>query len=64
MSKIIKVWQVVDDYTPDAGSTIYGTYATIELAQERLDNLCNPDNEYGENVGENCDIRSEVVKYE
>jgi len=62
--KLTEVFQIVDDYTPDAGSTIYGTYATESLAETELKRLCSPDNEYGEDVGSNCDIRREVVYYE
>ena len=29
----MKVYMVIDDYTPDAGSTIYGIYRKIEDAE-------------------------------
>jgi len=64
VSKLKEVWLVVDDYTPDAGSTIYGVFATQELAEARLEVLCSEDNEYEEDVGSDCDIRTEAIYYE
>ena len=55
-----EVWLLIDDYTPDAGSTIYGVYETHELAQDYLDNGIKED--YGENMDtDNIDIRPETV---
>ncbi len=58
-----EVYYLIDDYTPDAGSTIYGMYSTMEKAQKALEELENPNNEYGENMNEDdtIDIRSEKV---
>ena len=44
---LMKVYLLIDDYTPDVGSTIYGVFATEALAQEKLDSLSSDDNEYG-----------------
>lgn len=57
------VFMLIDDYTPDAGSSIYGVFSTDELAQRRLKDLSSDDNEYGRDLNKNdtIDIRSERV---
>lgn len=57
------VWMLIDDYTPDAGSTIYGVYSSMELAELALEELESENNEYGKNMNEDdsIDIRYERV---
>ena len=58
------IYLVIDDYTSDAGSTIYGAFTTHELAQKRVDELSDPEsNEYGCNMNEDdtIDIRHEYL---
>lgn len=58
------IYLVIDDYTPDEGSTIYGIYTTRELAQERINQLSDPDkNEYGKDMNEDdtLEIRHEYL---
>jgi len=60
-----KVYIVMDDYTPDAGSTIYGVYSTNGLAEKAVEELESEDNEYGRNMNEEgtIDIRSEYLDF-
>ena len=53
----------MDDYTPDAGSTIYGVFANRALAETKLDELSREDNEYGCNIneGNTLDIQVEDI---
>lgn len=46
MKRTMHVYLVIDDYTPDAGSSIYGCYTTAEKAQEYID--IGMAEEYGE----------------
>ena len=59
----MEVWMLVDDYTPDAGSTIYGVYISEEVAELALEELESEDNEYGCNMNEEdtIEIRRERV---
>ena len=57
-----KVYILIDDYTPDAGSTIYGVYVTKKAAETRLKELENEDNEYGQNMNEDNTI--DIQEYE
>ncbi len=57
LKELAEVYIVIDDYTPDAGSTIYGIYFTVELAEKRLKELEDPENEYGCNMNKNDSIR-------
>ena len=59
MSK--EIYLLVDDYTPDAGSTIYGAFSTRELAEERLAKLSSYDNEYGHDVNEDGTIEIKCI---
>lgn len=61
------IYLLVDDYTPDAGSTIYGAYTTLELAKKALEHLEDAENnEYGENLNEDdtIEVRSLTLKEE
>lgn len=59
-----KVYILIDDYTPEAGSTIYGVFATNKLAEARLKELSSDDNEYGEslNAEDTIEILIEDIK--
>lgn len=54
------VYLVIDDYTPDAGSTIYGVFDTMELAQDYVDNGIKAD--YGDDHDvDSIDIQQEIL---
>ncbi len=46
----MKVYLVIDDYTPDAGSSIYGAFSTYEKAEQYL--TVGLLEEYGDDVNE------------
>jgi len=52
----MKVYILIDDYTPDAGSTIYGVFATYDLASAKLKELSGDYNEYGCSMNEDDTI--------
>ena len=48
-----ELYIVLDNYTPDAGSTIYGVFPTNELAKQCIAHLEDADNNpYGQNMNE------------
>ena len=54
------VYLLIDDYTPDGNSTVYGVYSTSEKAEEALARLEDAENnEYGSNLNENDTIQIE-----
>jgi len=63
VDKIInnEVFLIIDDYSPDAGSRLWGFFSTIEAANERLNQLESDDNEYGSN--QNKDETIEIVSH-
>lgn len=58
----MKVYLLIDDYTPNTGSIIYGIYNTENKAERRLKELENPENEYGQNMNEDNTI--EIIEEE
>lgn len=46
------VYIVIDDYTPDAESTIYGAFATEKLAQKYIDEGIDEDYGKGHKTGD------------
>lgn len=59
----MQIYILMDDHTPDVGSSIYGVFATYDLAQAKLDELSREDNEYGCNMNKfyTIDIHIEDV---
>ena len=54
MADKTNVYVIKDDFTSDAGSTIYGIYSTREKAEAAFAILEDPDkNAYGCNLNEN-----------
>ena len=47
-----QVFILKNDYVPDAGSMIYGVYATRELAEKAEARYASDDNEFGEGCEE------------
>ena len=47
-----EIYLVVDNYTLDAGSTIYSAHTTIDQARKEIERLSSDDNEYGSNMNE------------
>ena len=47
----MRVYLVIDDYTPDAGSTIYGVFETDELAEAYI--ATGIREEYGDDRADN-----------
>lgn len=58
----MEVFILKDDYTEDAGSTIYGVFSSQEKAEEALAILEDPErNPYGRNL--NTDKTLEIESY-
>ena len=58
-----KIYIVIDNYSPDRGSIIYGIFSTKELAKKCVLRLEDADNnEYGENLNEDNTI--EIDEYD
>ena len=56
------VYLVIDDYTPDAGSSLYGCYAKREKAQEYIDTGMAED--FGEDYAKDSDAYIEPLDVE
>ncbi len=56
----INVYLVSDDYTPDAGSSLYGCYSTREKAQEYINT--GMATEYGKNYAEESEAYVQVLE--
>ena len=59
------VYLLVDDYTPDAGSTIWGVYSTREKAENALKHLEDGENNewgFNQNKDNTIDIRCETLQ--
>jgi len=56
------IYIVKDDYTPDY-PTIWGVFATRELAKEHIKHLKDPNNEFGynQNVDDTIEIDSHNI---
>lgn len=60
----MEVYLLVDDYTPDAGSTIYSAHKTRVGAEAALKELSNPDNEYGYDLNQEDTVTINILTLE